>query len=146
MVFSAAGCAHIPVDHRPAASVWLAYGPLQDDPDPLNQTQEFLRVDGTYATISHHGGGDVTTAVSAVGMIPDSVMAKMRAIADLPEVKEYRGCGMIAGPDRLYEFQIKRSTFTQRILFTDACRKEFPGGLVRLFLAFQRGLAGAPPF
>jgi hypothetical protein len=104
----------------------------------------FLRVDGTYATVSRRGGGDVVTTIKSVGVIPDSTMARMREIADLPEVQAYRGCGVVAGPDRLYEFQIKRSSATQRILFTYTCRSTFPGGLERLFVAFQRSLAGAP--
>ncbi|MHB1863767.1 MAG: hypothetical protein ACYCVL_12440 [Gemmatimonadaceae bacterium] len=146
VVLSAAGCVHAAAYHPQPPSVWLSFGPLQENPDPLSQSKMLLRGDGTYATVTRSGGGDVVITSSAEGVIPDSAMARMRALADLPEVREYRGCGAVDGPDRLYVFQIKRWSFTQRIVFTYPCRPTFPGGVEKLFLAFQRGLAGAPPF
>ena len=145
-VVSAAGCAHRPVYRPPAASVWLSFGPLQEDVDWLRRREMFLRDDGTYATVSRHGAGDVIQVREDVGAIPDSALRRMRAIADLPEVQAYRGCGAVDGADRLYEFQIRRESFTQRILFTYACQHTFPDGVGKLFLAFHRSLAGAPPF
>lgn len=145
MALAASGltaCAHVTTYRPPPATIWLALGPVQEDADWRRRVQMFLREDGTYATIRHRGDGDVVITQENRGMIPDSTMARMRALAELPEVQSYRGCGAVDGPDRLYEFQIARSSFTQRILFTYPCRSTFPAGVAKLFLEFHRGLAG----
>ena len=149
MILAASGltaCAHTTAYRPPPAAVWLSFGPVQENADWRRQVQMFLRDDGTYATVSHRGEGDVVSTTNSVGVIPDSAMARMRALADLPQVQAYRGCGAVDGPDRLYEFRITRSSSTQRILFTYPCRPTFPAGVEKLFLAFHRGLAGVPPF